>query len=160
MCKCSIIIWESKNNHNFWIYSHYQLIMNEKMYNLNLTVFSQWQLGHFLSCFSAFFFGIIIAFACCWEVALLALLVVPLISAIGATYTKKMNAISGMRMVYMSEAASMVEQVRTWWKSLHSYVKTMENAYYSNSWDTQEWYEPFKLIRMSCSPMVRPAGQS
>ncbi|KAJ8632520.1 hypothetical protein MRB53_025856 [Persea americana] len=78
--------------------------------------------GHFLSCFAAFFLGNIIAFACCWEVALLTLLVVPLISAIGASYSKKMNAISGMRMVYLSEAASMVEQTISQIRTVFAFV--------------------------------------
>lgn len=69
------------------------------------------QLGHFLSCLATFFSGILIAAICCWEVALLTFLVVPLILIIGATYTKKMNAISAARMLYQSEATSMVEQV-------------------------------------------------
>jgi hypothetical protein len=69
-------------------------------------------LGHFLSCFATFFSGILIAAICCWEVALLTLLVVPLILAIGATYTKKMNTITVAKMIYQSEATSMVEQVR------------------------------------------------
>lgn len=69
------------------------------------------QLGHFLSSFATFFSGILIAAICCWEVALLTLLVVPLILLIGATYTNKMNAISAARMLHLSEATSMVEQV-------------------------------------------------
>ncbi|KAL6006674.1 hypothetical protein ACLOJK_032167 [Asimina triloba] len=68
------------------------------------------KLGHFLSSFSAFFMGIIIACVCCWQVALLTLVVVPLVSAIGATYSKKMNVIAGIKIGYLSEAASMVEQ--------------------------------------------------
>lgn len=36
------------------------------------------QLGHFVASFSTFFAGIIIAFASCWEVALLSFLVIPL----------------------------------------------------------------------------------
>ncbi|KAH8487776.1 hypothetical protein H0E87_026381 [Populus deltoides] len=35
------------------------------------------KLGHFLSSFATFFSGILIAAICCWEVALLSLLVVP-----------------------------------------------------------------------------------
>lgn len=68
-------------------------------------------MGHFLSCFATFFSGILIAAICCWEVALLTLVVVPLILVIGGTYTKKMNSISATRMLYQSEATSMVEQV-------------------------------------------------
>lgn len=69
------------------------------------------QLGHFLSCFATFFTGVVIAFICCWEVALLTLLVVPMILVIGATYTKKMNSISATKAAYLSEATVMVEQV-------------------------------------------------
>ncbi|KAK1303803.1 ABC transporter B family member 19 [Acorus calamus] len=74
---------------------------------------SQRQLGHFISSFATFFVGIIIAFACCWEVALMFLVVVPLILAVGATYTKKMNTISARRMVYLSETTALVEQIKT-----------------------------------------------
>lgn len=78
------------------------------------------QLGHFLSSLATFFSGILIAAICCWEVALLTLLVVPLILVIGATYTKKMNAISAARMVYLSETTSMVEQVKSMFISNNS----------------------------------------
>jgi ATP-binding cassette subfamily B (MDR/TAP) protein 1 len=69
------------------------------------------QLGHFVASFSTFFAGIIIAFASCWEVALLSFLVIPLILVIGATYTKQMNGISLSRNAIVSEATSIVEQV-------------------------------------------------
>ncbi|KAF9603170.1 hypothetical protein IFM89_034503 [Coptis chinensis] len=68
------------------------------------------KLGHFLSSLATFFVGILIAFICCWQVALLTLLVVPMIFVIGASYAKKMNAISTMRIIYLSDATSMVEQ--------------------------------------------------
>lgn len=74
-------------------------------------IVSKLQLGHFLSCFATFFAGILIAFICCWEVSLLALFIVPLILIIGATYTKKMNVISAAKMIYLSEATSVVEEV-------------------------------------------------
>ncbi|KAF8391867.1 hypothetical protein HHK36_022205 [Tetracentron sinense] len=80
------------------------------------------KLGHFLSCFSTFFVGILIAFICCWEVALLTLLVVPLIFAIGATYTMKMNSISELRTLYLSEATSMVEQTISQIKTVFAFV--------------------------------------
>lgn len=69
------------------------------------------QLGHFISCFGTFFSGVFIALIACWEVSLLALFVVPMILLIGATYTKKMNAISATRMALLLEATAMVEQV-------------------------------------------------
>ena len=75
------------------------------------TLISYSQLGHFTSCCSTFFAGILIAAICCWEVALLCLVVVPLILIIGATYTKKMNTISTTKMLYHSEATAMIEQV-------------------------------------------------
>ncbi|KAK9914635.1 hypothetical protein M0R45_038404 [Rubus argutus] len=80
------------------------------------------KLGHFLSCFATFFSGILIAAICCWEVTLLTLLVVPLILLIGATYTKKMNAISAARMLYLSEATSMVEQTICQIKTVYAFV--------------------------------------
>ncbi|XP_050385288.1 ABC transporter B family member 19-like [Argentina anserina] len=80
------------------------------------------KLGHFLSCLATFFSGILIAAICCWEVALLSLLVVPLILLIGATYTKKMNAISAARMLYLSEATSMVEQTICQIKTVYAFV--------------------------------------
>lgn len=55
--------------------------------------------------------GIVVAFICCWEVGLLALFVVPLILGIGATYTGKMNALSVLRVGYLSETTTLVEQV-------------------------------------------------
>lgn len=65
-----------------------------------------------MACFATFFGGVLIAFISSWEVSLLALFVVPMILLIGATYTKKMNAISATRMSYLSEATAMVEQVK------------------------------------------------
>ncbi|KAH0978630.1 hypothetical protein GBA52_005807 [Prunus armeniaca] len=55
-------------------------------------------------------------------VALLTFLVVPLILIIGATYTKKMNAISAARMLYQSEATSMVEQTISQIKTVYAFV--------------------------------------
>jgi ATP-binding cassette subfamily B (MDR/TAP) protein 1 len=78
----------------------------------NANKVSRSQLSHFLSSFATFFSAILIAAICCWEVALLSLLVVPLILVIGATYTKKINTISAAKMHYQSEAMSTVEQVR------------------------------------------------
>ncbi|KAL0400495.1 UNVERIFIED_CONTAM: ABC transporter B family member 19 [Sesamum latifolium] len=80
------------------------------------------KLGHFLSCFATFFSGVLIAFISCWEVSLLALFVVPMILAIGATYTKKMNAISATRMSFLSEATAMVEQSISHIKTVFAFV--------------------------------------
>ncbi|KAI3955480.1 hypothetical protein MKW92_006772 [Papaver armeniacum] len=80
------------------------------------------KLGHFLSCFATFFVGILIAFISCWQVALLTLLVVPTIFIIGATYTKKMNAISTVKLIYLSEATSMVEQTISQIKTVFAFV--------------------------------------
>ncbi|WCJ27550.1 ABC transporter family protein [Euphorbia peplus] len=80
------------------------------------------KLGHFLSCFAAFFAGILIAAICSWEVALLTLLVVPMVLAVGATYTKKMNSISAAKMIYLSEATAMVEQTITQIKTVFAFV--------------------------------------
>ncbi|OVA09398.1 ABC transporter [Macleaya cordata] len=80
------------------------------------------KLGHFLSSFATFFAGILIAFLCCWQVALLTLLVVPMIFVIGATYTKKMNNISTIRLVYLSESTSMVEQTISQIKTVFAFV--------------------------------------
>ncbi|KAF5199909.1 Abc transporter b family protein [Thalictrum thalictroides] len=80
------------------------------------------KLGHFLSSVATFLVGILIAFICCWEVALLTVLVVPLISVIGAKYAKKMNAISKMRIVYLSNAISMVEQTLSQIKTVFAFV--------------------------------------
>ncbi|KAG1360812.1 ABC transporter B family member 19-like [Cocos nucifera] len=83
------------------------------------------KLGHFISSFSTFFVGVIIAFACCWQVGLLTLLVLPLILIIGATYTSKMNIISAVRMQYLSEATSVVEQTLSNIKTVFSFVGEM-----------------------------------
>ncbi|XAR52108.1 Xenobiotic-transporting ATPase [Bertholletia excelsa] len=80
------------------------------------------KLGHFLSSFAAFFSGVLIAFISCWEVSLLTLLVVPIILIIGATYTKKMNAISTTKTLYLSDATSMVEQTISQIKTVFSFV--------------------------------------
>lgn len=81
----------------------------------------RWQLGHFLSNIATCFSGILIAAICCWEVSLLTLLVVPLVLVTGATYSKKMNAISAAKMHFLSEATSMIEQVTSWKFYLISY---------------------------------------
>lgn len=78
--------------------------------NHNIYVYYM-QLGHFLSSFATFFSGVLIAVICCWEVSLLIFLVVPMILVIGATYTKRMNTVSATKMLYLSEATSMIEQV-------------------------------------------------
>ncbi|KAF0900375.1 hypothetical protein E2562_031573 [Oryza meyeriana var. granulata] len=80
------------------------------------------KLGHFVASFSTFFAGIIIAFASCWEVALLSFLVIPLILVIGATYTKQMNGISLSRNAIVSEATSIVEQTLSHIKTVFSFV--------------------------------------
>ncbi|PON60369.1 ABC transporter [Parasponia andersonii] len=80
------------------------------------------KLGHFLSCFATFFSGLLIAAICSWQVALLSFLVVPLILVIGATYTKKMNNISSAKMVYQSQATSMVEQTISQIKTVYAFV--------------------------------------
>ncbi|KAK0593700.1 hypothetical protein LWI29_035545, partial [Acer saccharum] len=79
-------------------------------------------MGHFLSSFATFFSGVLIAAICCWEVALLTLLVVPLILVIGATYTNKMNTISAAKMLFLSDAASMLEQTITQIKTVFAFV--------------------------------------
>ncbi|KAK6934710.1 ABC transporter-like, ATP-binding domain [Dillenia turbinata] len=80
------------------------------------------KLGHFLSCLAIFFSGVMIAFISCWEVALLTLFVVPLILVIGATYTKKMNTVSALKMLHLSEATSMVEQTISQIKTVFAFV--------------------------------------
>ncbi|KAG9133927.1 hypothetical protein Leryth_004648 [Lithospermum erythrorhizon] len=84
------------------------------------------KLGHFLACISTFCSGVLVALIVCWEVSLLALLVVPLILVIGATYTRKMNAVSTLEMVYLTEATSMIEQTFSQIKTVFAYVG--ENA--------------------------------
>ncbi|KAK2632659.1 hypothetical protein EUGRSUZ_L01264 [Eucalyptus grandis] len=80
------------------------------------------KLEHFLSCFATFFSGVSIAFICSWEVSLVTLFVVPLILLIGATYTKKMNAISAAKMIYLSEATTVVEQTISHIKTVFAFV--------------------------------------
>ncbi|KAK2390919.1 ABC transporter B family member [Trifolium repens] len=97
------------------------------------------KLGHFTSSCATFFAGIVIAAICCWEVALLCLVVVPLILIIGATYTKKMNKISTTKLFYHSEATSMIEQTISQIKTVYAFVgeglaiksftENMENQY-------------------------------
>ncbi|KAL5145777.1 ABC transporter B family member 19 [Glycine soja] len=80
------------------------------------------KLGHFTSSCATFFAGIVIAAICCWEVTLLCLVVVPLILIIGATYTKKMNSISTTKMLFHSEATSMIEQTISQIKTVYAFV--------------------------------------
>ncbi|KAJ9679856.1 hypothetical protein PVL29_021691 [Vitis rotundifolia] len=80
------------------------------------------KLGHFLSNIATCFSGILIATICCWEVSLLTLLVVPLVLATGATYSKKMNDISAAKMHFLSEATSMVEQTLSQIKTVFAFV--------------------------------------
>ncbi|KAM7266878.1 hypothetical protein ACFE04_009044 [Oxalis oulophora] len=80
------------------------------------------KMGHFLSNVATFLSGVLIAAICCWEVALLSLLVVPLILIIGATYTKKMNTIATAKLVYLSEATSLVEQTISQIKTVFAFV--------------------------------------
>ncbi|XP_039134924.1 LOW QUALITY PROTEIN: ABC transporter B family member 2-like [Dioscorea cayenensis subsp. rotundata] len=80
------------------------------------------KLGHFISSFSTLFVGIIIAFICCWQVAMLTLIVVPLVLAVGGTCTAKMNKISATRMKYLSEVTTMVEETLTQIKTVFSFV--------------------------------------
>ncbi|KAL1113935.1 hypothetical protein V6Z11_D02G223200 [Gossypium hirsutum] len=80
------------------------------------------KLGHFLSSFATFFSGILIAAICCWEVSLLTFVVAPTILVIGATYTRKMIAISATKMLYISEATSMVEQTISQVKTVFAFV--------------------------------------
>ncbi|KAK7353484.1 hypothetical protein VNO80_18932 [Phaseolus coccineus] len=80
------------------------------------------KLGHFTSSCATFFVGIVIAAICCWEVTLLCLVVVPLILIIGATYTKKMSTISTTKMLFHSEATSMIEQTISQIKTVYAFV--------------------------------------
>jgi hypothetical protein len=64
-----------------------------------------------MSNFSTFLVAIIVAFACCWEVGLLSLLVVPMLLMVGASYSKAMISMSLARTSFVSEATAIVEQV-------------------------------------------------
>ncbi|KAE8691468.1 hypothetical protein F3Y22_tig00110890pilonHSYRG01513 [Hibiscus syriacus] len=62
---------------------------------------------------------------CChmlWEVSLLTFVVAPTILVIGGTYTKKMNTISAMKTLFVSEATSMVEQTISQIKTVFAFV--------------------------------------
>ncbi|KAK4375745.1 hypothetical protein RND71_006422 [Anisodus tanguticus] len=80
------------------------------------------KLGHFLSCIATFGCGVLIALISCWEVSLLSLLVVPLIMLTGASYTKRMSEISNIKMTYLSEATSMVEQTISQIRTVFAFV--------------------------------------
>lgn len=77
----------------------------------NLKAYYFLQMGHFMSNFSTFLVAIIVAFACCWEVGLLSLLVVPMLLMVGAYYAKMMIHMSVTRTSFVSEATTIVEQV-------------------------------------------------
>jgi len=68
-------------------------------------------MGHFMSNFSTFIVAIIVAFACCWEVGMLSVLVVPMLLMVGATYAKMMIDMSLERISFVSEATTVVQQV-------------------------------------------------
>ncbi|CAI9087028.1 OLC1v1020991C1 [Oldenlandia corymbosa var. corymbosa] len=80
------------------------------------------KLGHFISCFATFISGALIAFISSWEVSLLTLFVVPMVLLIGALYTKKMNSISAVKMVYLSDATALVEQTIAQIKTVFAFV--------------------------------------
>jgi ATP-binding cassette subfamily B (MDR/TAP) protein 1 len=69
------------------------------------------KMGHFMSNFSTFVVAIIVAFACCWEVGMLSLLVVPMLLMVGATYAKMMIDMSLERISFVSKATTVVQQV-------------------------------------------------
>ncbi|XP_062191062.1 ABC transporter B family member 19-like [Phragmites australis] len=97
------------------------------------------KMGHFLSNFSTFLVAIIVAFACCWEVGMLSLLVVPMLLVVGATYAKTMIGMSMTRISFVSEATTVVEQTLSHIKTVFSFVgeksaiksfiKCMDNQY-------------------------------
>ncbi|RCV30019.1 hypothetical protein SETIT_6G060200v2 [Setaria italica] len=80
------------------------------------------KMGHFMSNFSTFVVAIIVAFACCWEVGMLSLLVVPMLLMVGATYAKMMIDMSLARISYISEATTVVEQTLANIKTVFSFV--------------------------------------
>ncbi|XP_057857177.2 ABC transporter B family member 19-like [Cryptomeria japonica] len=75
------------------------------------------KVGHFIFSVSTFVIGAIIAFAMCWQVALVTILVVPLIAIIGATYSKTMVSNFQRTQLNSSEATSIIQetisQIRT-----------------------------------------------
>ncbi|XP_066350937.1 ABC transporter B family member 14-like isoform X4 [Miscanthus floridulus] len=80
------------------------------------------KMGHFMSNFSTFLVAIIVAFACCWEVGLLSLLVVPMLLVVGASYAKMMARMSLTRTSFVSEATTIVEQNLAHIKTVFSFV--------------------------------------
>ncbi|CAO2168058.1 unnamed protein product [Urochloa humidicola] len=80
------------------------------------------KMGHFISNFSTFVVAIIVAFACCWEVGMLSLLVVPMLLMVGATYAKMMIDMSLVRISFVSEATTVVEQTLANIKTVFSFV--------------------------------------
>ncbi|XP_047326042.1 ABC transporter B family member 19-like [Impatiens glandulifera] len=80
------------------------------------------KLGHFMASMATFFSGVLIAFICCWEVSLLALFIVPMILAIGATYTKTMNTISAAKMSFLADSTSIVEETISQIKTVFAFV--------------------------------------
>ncbi|KAF8669995.1 hypothetical protein HU200_051180 [Digitaria exilis] len=80
------------------------------------------KMGHFISNFSTFLVAIIVAFACCWEVGMLSLLVVPMLLMVGATYAKMMTDMSLARTSFISEATTVVEQTLANIKTVFSFV--------------------------------------
>ncbi|KAM3190904.1 hypothetical protein ACQJBY_068710 [Aegilops geniculata] len=80
------------------------------------------KMGHFMSNFSTFLVAVIIAFVCCWEVGMMAFLVVPMLLVVGATYAKMMVGMSATRIALVSEVTSVVEQTISHIKTVFSFV--------------------------------------
>ncbi|KAL6857031.1 hypothetical protein ACP4OV_018413 [Aristida adscensionis] len=80
------------------------------------------KMGHFMSNFSTFLVAVIVALACCWEVGLLSLLVVPMLLVVGATYAKMMIAMSTKRISFIAEATTVVEQTLSHFKTVFSFA--------------------------------------
>ncbi|TVU42769.1 hypothetical protein EJB05_09190, partial [Eragrostis curvula] len=80
------------------------------------------KMGHFVSNFSTFLVSIIVAFACCWEIGTLSLLVVPMLLMVGAIYAKMMVDMSMTRISFVSEATTVVEQTLSNIKTVFSFV--------------------------------------
>ncbi|KAL6659319.1 hypothetical protein ACP70R_003359 [Stipagrostis hirtigluma subsp. patula] len=80
------------------------------------------KMGHFMSNFSTFLVAIVVALACCWEVGVLSLLVVPMLLVVGATYAKMMIAMSTKRVSFVAEATTVVEQTISHIKTVFSFV--------------------------------------
>ncbi|KAH9321735.1 hypothetical protein KI387_016374 [Taxus chinensis] len=80
------------------------------------------KVGHFIFSVSTFVIGMIIAFAMCWQVALVTVVVVPLLATIGAAYSKAMVSNFQSTQINSSEATSIIQQTVSQIRTVFAFI--------------------------------------